>query len=178
MKLEPHRRAYIEDLFVALETTDFLTEPSEEVVEKPVLMPELYDYATQPNSPNSERVSRALERDPRLRSDFQSILSRISLVSMPRLAAASTEGIKVRRAKGCEIQIVPDQTRPDETYVIIEFSRQAKDTPHVIFVGQEGQIISRHSLPPAIRGVVQLLLPTESELVVALQDIDSQIWFT
>lgn len=177
MKLEPHRRAYIEKLFLALEATDFLMESSEEGLEKPVLMPELYEYATQPNFPNFERVSKALEANPRLRSDFQSILSRISLVSMPRLAAASTEGMKVRRAKGCDIRIVPDQTRLDETYIIIEFSQQEKVKPRVLFVGREGQILARHSLPPAIRGVVQLLLPTESELVLALQDIDSQIWF-
>lgn len=178
MKLEPHRRAYIEKLFDVLETIDFLMEPSEADFEKPVLMAELYNYATQPNFSNFERVSKALETDTRLRSDFQSILSRISLVSMPCLVAASTEGVKERRAKGCDIRIVPDQSRPNETYVIIEFSKRNKVTPRVLFVGREGQPLIRHSLPPARDGIVQLLMKTDSDVVVALRDIDSEIWFT
>lgn len=178
MKLEPHRRAYIDNLFVALEITDFLMEPSEADVETPVLMAELYDYATQPNFSNFERISKALETDPRLRSDFQSILSRISLISMPRLVAASTDGTKERRAKGCNIRIAPDPARPDETYVIIEFSQQHKVNPGVLFVGREEQAHVRHSLPPSRDGIIQLLMKSDSELVVALRDIDSKIWFT
>jgi hypothetical protein len=178
MKLEPYRRAYIENLFIALEMTDFLMEPSEENFEKPVLMAELYNYATQPDFSNSERVSRALENDSRLRSDFQSILSRISLVTMPHLVAASTEGTKERHAKGCNIRIAPDPARPDETYVIIEFSQQPKVNPGVLFVGREGEAHVRHSLPRVHNGIIQLLMKSDSELVVALQDIDSEVWFT
>lgn len=136
---------------------------------------EVYAYATDPrHQPRAELLS-ALDGDLRVRRDFEALLRNISVYWMPQVAAASSGKISAREVDGCRMEFRASKADEDQVFVIIELNDKSA-SPRCLFVCGKNGPVRRLDLPEARDGRLQLLLDGESEIAVALRDVESEVF--
>ena len=135
----------------------------------------LYAYAVEPDVLDPE-LDDALQADETLREDFQRLLDRTAMIRVPRVAAASPGTIMSRDGDGCRIRFQASRAEPNQTYVIIELTdKEAKAPAHLFVVDTENRC-RKFPLPAARNGIIQFLVEQESDLLVGLLDIKTEVY--
>jgi len=135
----------------------------------------LYAYAVEPDVQDPE-LDGALQTDETLREDFQRLLHRTAMLRVPRVAAASPGTIMSRDGDGCQIRFQESRAEPNQTYVIIELTDKIAKAPARLFVVDSKNRCQKFSLPPARNGIIQFLVEQNSDLLVGLLDIKTEVF--
>lgn len=142
---------------------------------RPVGPRDLIAYVGGDDDGRAAEVEAAMAADPRLRADLDHLLRRMAVLSLPRLAAASSGGVGQRTGEGCRIVLKQSRADASQVYVLIEFDDPAL-TPRALFVCSRHRSHVRHPLPDAQGQTIQLLVDDGSELLAALQDVDAEVF--
>lgn len=175
--LTREQKAAAEQLFDALATLDVLTDAdAERASSASVAFSDLYAFATQPGRAMDESMRRALARDSRLREGLERILDKTAVYHFPRVAAASAGAVESRDGEGFTIRLRISRAENTQTYVMIEIADGRDETPNTLIVrGPDGDY-GKYPLPAAQDGVIQILADTDSDLVQALRDVDTEVF--
>jgi hypothetical protein len=136
---------------------------------------DLMGYISDPHHRRAARIEAALNVDAKLRGDFEHLMRRMAMVSIPRLAAASSGMVTTRTAEGCRITLRPSRADSSQVYVVIKLDDLAA-APQSLFVWGSHRSPLRHPLPPPQGGNLQVLMDEASELVSALRDVDAEVF--
>lgn len=173
--LNPRQKMAAEALFDALTTVDALGAPAAGAARR-AGHAELYAYATRPERGMDESLRRALDESPALRRDLERMLDRAALYHFPRVAAASTGAVTEREGEGFKIRFRESKAAAGQTYVIIEIEDPASATPRSLFLCGTDRHYGKIELPEEQDGVIQLLLDSGSDELMALRDVRTEIF--
>ena len=173
--LNDRQKHAAESLFDAFATVDILT-GSERPTERRVGHADLYAYATRPERGMDETLRHALDTDPALRRDLDRMIDRQAIYHFPRVAAASSGAVKEREGEGFKIRFRESKAAEGQTYVIIEIEDPASAAPRSLFLCGTDKHYGKIELPDEQDGVIQLLLDNDSEALMALRDVKTEIF--
>ncbi len=175
--LKPAQRDAAEQVFDALSTLDTLMDRSEaEPAAGSIGFSDVFAFATDPRREMDNTLREALLRNPRLRRDLDRMLANRPVYRFRRVAAASSGEVDGREGDGFSIRLRSSRADPRHTFVNIELAAGTEKAPTMLFVCRNGDEYIKHFLPEPQGGVIQLLVETESDLVNALRDIQTEVF--
>jgi hypothetical protein len=175
--LKPAQKKAAGQVFDALSTLDALTETDNEATTGGQIgFSDIYAFATNPAHAMDNRMREALLRNPRLRRDLDKMIANAPVYHFRRVAAASSGDIDSRESDGFKIRLKQSRAEETQTYVIIELAEGAPKAPTMLFVRDAGEDYIKQALPEPQDGVIQLLVESDSDLVKALRDIQTEVF--
>lgn len=169
--------SFAEAVFVALDAIDTLSSDAGTEERQPKIgFDEVYRFATQPSCIMSAELRRALQTDPRLRADFRYLLDRKMKYRSTRCAAASTGPTTVRHGSGFQITLRESRADQNQIYVIIRLDSKIGSQPKTLFVIDDQCGCQKLPLPTPSAGSVQLLVDSNSDLVTAIRNPETEIF--
>jgi hypothetical protein len=143
--------------------------------ERPIGFSDVYAFATGLEQP-TQALRQALLRDRRLRSALDRLLDKTSLYRFPKVAAASSGAIEGRDGDNYKIRLKVSQAAPRQTYVIIEFRDLVTNPPSAILFSKPDGEYNIHPLPEPDGKIIQILTDSDSALVTALRNVDTEVY--
>lgn len=134
----------------------------------------LYIYVTGVRADDPD-LEAALAEEPALRTDLRRLTEKVAGFHIPKLAAAASGPITQRGASGCNIRLDQSRAEPAQTYVIISLDDPGSH-PRWLAVFFDDDRCRRIALPEPQDGLIQLLVESDSELVAALRNPESEIF--
>jgi len=175
--LKPAQREAAGQVFDALSTLDTLVDRSDaEQVGGSIGFSDIFAFATDPRREMDNRLREALLSNPRLRRDLDRMLANRPVYRFRRVAAASSGEVDSREGDGFSIRLRSSRADPRHTFVNIELAAGTDKMPTMLFVCRDGQDYIKQALPEPQDGVIQLLIETDSDLVNALRDIQTEVF--
>jgi hypothetical protein len=173
------QRTVAEQAFDALSLLDALTDhaATSQGVTRKFFFSNLYDFVTGFDSTMDADLERALQNDERLRDDLDRLLDNSARYQAENVAAASTGVVNLRQGKGFEVRLHESQAAPQQTYIIIEFADPNATPPTALFLCGAQATYLKKTLPKPQDGIIQILENSDSDMVVALRAIDTQVFF-
>ena len=176
--LTPTQKRAAEEAFATLSAFDDLTAGAkakdEEGAESPIGFGDVYAFATGLEQP-TQALREALLRDRRLRSALDRLLDKTALYRFPKVAAASSGVVEGREGENYRIRLKVSKAAPRQTYVIIELQDPASIPPSAILLSKPGGEYDVHPLPAPDDGVIQILADSDSALLTALRNVDTEV---
>ena len=136
---------------------------------------DIYAFATGLEAP-TQALREALLRDRRLRSDLDRLLDKVSIYRFPKVAAASSGAVDGRDGENYRIRLKVSRAAPEQTYVIIEFDDPRAKAPAALFFRMPDGEYGVHPLPEPEDGAIQILVDNKSGLVIALRNVDTEVY--
>ncbi len=168
---------FAEAVFVALDTADTISgHAGPEGRQTKICFDEIYRFATDPSYPMSLELQEALRTEPRLSADLRHLLDRKMKHRSERCAAASTGPTTNRRGSGFRITLRESRADPNQIYVIIRFDATIVAPPKTLFVIDAQCDCQKLRLPTPNVGGVQLLVESDSALVTALRNPETDVF--
>jgi len=174
--LSPEQKKLAEAAFDARETVDRLSGAAAEGATPAVGVQALFDYATKPEAAGDRAVIDALASNPRLRADLDRILERTALYRFPLAAAASSGAVTQRDGEGYRIELRVSKAAPDQTYVSVALGAGVTAEPRVMFVQPPDGAPVKQELGAPVGGTIQILAKSDSDLVRALKDPQTEVY--
>ena len=173
-KSGPSEPALITAALDTLTTLDIIFPSSGEgkTKAKPQMM---FDYATNPNYQPDDEFLQLLGSDQNIQNDFTIMLQNISHQFMPRVAAASTGSIDIREIDGFKLKFLQSKAQAEQIYIVIEM-QETDDPPGMLFIKEPKGSIKRIALPKFSNGRVQLLFDVRDPDLIALRNINSEVF--
>lgn len=169
--------SFAEAVFVALDAIDAMSdhaEPEDRRVK--ICFEDIYRFATDPSCPMSDDLREALRAEPRLNADLRHLLDRKMKHRSERCAAASTGPTTMRRGSGFRITLRESRADRTQIYVIIRFDATVAPSPKTLFVINDRCGCQKLPLPTPTAGGVQLLVESDSALVTALRNPETDVF--
>jgi len=136
----------------------------------------LYEYAKARDPARDPQVTKALGEDRSVWEQFRAIAARIGNFGEAAAAAAASTQISHRDGMGWRIHLKPSKAKPDQTYLVFEWSDLALPPPRILYVyGANKSVPLSCELGEAHEGKIQKVLEEDSELVRALRDPASEV---
>lgn len=175
--LKPAQRNAAGQVFDALSMLDSLADRTDaEQVAGSIGFSDIFAFATDPRREMDNTLREALMRNPRLRRDLDRMLANRPVYRFRRVAAASSGQVDSREGDGFSIRLRSSRADPRHTFVTVELAPGADRTPSMLIVCRNGEDYIKHALPEPQDGVIQLLVETDSDLVNALRDIQTEVF--
>ena len=177
--LTPAQKRAAEETFAALSAFDYLMEgakdKAEDSAERPIGFGDVYAFATGLEPP-TQALREALLRDRQLRSALDRLLDKTALYQFPKVAAAASGTAEGRDGDKYRIRLKVSRAAPRQTYVIIELQDQTFKLPSALFYRKPDGEYGVHPLPDPEGGVIQVLADSDSNLVTALRNVDTEVY--
>ncbi len=172
------QKTVAELVFDALSTMDGITDHGDasEAETQKIGFSDLYSFATRSDSMMDEELEHALKQDDRLRENLDKLLDEIALYHGKRVAAASTGKVDVREGKGFKIRLHESRASPRHIYIIIELKDPKASPPTAMFLRGSKPLCQKLTLPRSQDGIIQIMADSDSEMIEALRDIDTQVF--
>lgn len=137
---------------------------------------DLYALATGQNTKPLAQINRALLANPVLNRNLQSLIRQHALATSPKVAAASSGVLHERQGEGFRLLLKSSKADPAQVYIQIQLTREYKHNPQVIIVrGTDGEMVC-FNLPDPDDQFYQWLHSTDSGLVRALRDRETELY--
>jgi hypothetical protein len=165
-----------EAAFTAISLRDGLTQSDEESESlRRFGLSDLYAYVQDPAYDPGPDFLLALEREPRLRRNLDSLLEMGAICRFGFAEAASTGSLEHRQEGPYSIHLQESHAIEGRTIVVIELSESATTTPATIFAQRPDGRCYKLSLPEAQNARIQLLVDQDSAIVAALRDPNATV---
>lgn len=168
-----------EATFAALCLRDELVGPSDAPDDaEPVRrfgLSDLFAYVNDPHYAPVNGFFEALEREPTLRSNLDSLLSRGSICRFDEAEAASTGELERRVEGSFSIQLQESHAMEGRTIVVIELEAGSERAPIAIFAERSDGRCYKIALPDAQNERIQLLVDRESGFLAAVRDPNATV---
>ena len=164
-----------ERAFDALSSVDSMT-TSADVGKRQFGFSDLYAFVTGFDSTMDVEMERALKQDHRLRENLDYLLAKTALYHAEQVAAASTGKVNMRYGEGFEIRLRESLAAPQQVYIIIELKDPAAVPPTAMILSGSRTVCEKRMLPEPQDGTIQILENIDSEVVVALRDIETKVF--
>jgi hypothetical protein len=136
----------------------------------------LYEYAKAGDPARDPQVAKALGEDRSVWEQFRAIAARIGNFGEAAAAAAASTQLSDRDGMGWRIQLKPSKAKPEQTYLVFEWSDLALPPPRTLYVyGADESAPLSCELGEAHEGKIQKVLVEDSDLVRALRDPASKV---
>ena len=121
-----------------------------------------------------EAVDLAIERQLRLNADMRALYRRfigeLSRYYTPAAMAAGTTEVPPRSGAGWRMTAERSQAEPDQFILVIELDDAQAAAPEVLILCDRNQAFHYVEVPPARRGIIQMILDQEAEPIRLLRD--------
>ena len=158
----------VREAFVARRVSRELS-ASEDAAAEVVSMSRLYAYAEGRIAYPDPEIETALATSPSLRAANSRLLSAGAVYEFDLARAASDGDLLPRRGEGCNIRYEDSRADRDHVYVVIEIE-QIGAIPNQLVLFDPDDNCHRFDLPAPRRGIVQLLIDRDSEVLGLLGD--------
>ena len=178
-EISEERKDVMELAFEHLHLVDLMVDQKSNEIdtanEYPVGFQDLYSAAVQPEVAIDSRIADALENNPKLRADFETLLQQTGIAWFPAAAAAETGRLDERDEASVLIRIRPSKANENQVYVLIRLKEPSAVQPNAIIgLPPEGSPIKK-TLPEAVDNMFQLLMQRDEPLIRAIQDRRSKL---
>jgi hypothetical protein len=165
-----------ESAFTALSLRDDLASPGGEG-ESPRRfgLSDLYAYVKDPAYDPGPDFLLALEREPSLRRNLDSLLESGAICRFALAEVASTGTLEHRQEGPYSIHLQESHAMEGRTIVVIELSESVTTAPATIFAQRPDGRCYKLSLPEAQNARIQLLVDQDSAIVAALRDPNATV---
>ena len=138
---------------------------------------ELFRYANGSLAYPNIRIDDALSQQPGLRASFRRMVESISPVHFEPVVAASDREMPERRGEGCKISFENSQAETDRIYVVISLDEWVNEVTlsRLVLFARDG-LCHQFPVPPARRGVIQLLTEKDARLTRLLSDPMTEVF--
>ncbi|MBE88332.1 MAG: hypothetical protein CMM76_02700 [Rhodospirillaceae bacterium] len=178
-KISKERKERMELAFEQLHLVDLMVDQQLNAIdaadERPVGFQDLYSAAVQPEVAINGRIADALENNPKLRRDFETLLQQTGIAWFPVAAAAETATLDERDEASFLIRIRPSKANEDQVYVLVRLKEPSAVQPHAIIALPPEGVPIKKTLPVAVDSMFQLLMQRDEPLVRAIQDRRSKL---
>lgn len=137
---------------------------------------ELYAFALGHAGAAASKVEAGLRTSAPIRAAFKDLLERASGFHVPRAMAAASDDIDVREGADCRILVQPSEAAPGQVYVIVELTHAGSRQPKVMHLMGAGDVYHRTELPEFHEGIAQLIVEATSEIIMLIQDPDTEVF--
>jgi hypothetical protein len=167
-------RNQLEQKFVYLHSLDILLRDSSEHEQtENVSFSDMFNALVENDSALTSNVISAVESNEKLKADFDLLLQRFSVFTLPKAAAASTGGVQARTLGEVEIRLIHSKAMAEQVFMLIKLPDSIQKSPNKMFIQtNENQLLFK-DLPPLDEGVISLLLSIEDPFVAAFEDASS-----
>jgi hypothetical protein len=174
-------QALTEQAFVALQGRRGLTQEAaqRQQVLKPVTFAEILHYVLGKTDIDIERVAKAINSQLNCRRTYQQLLTQNQVAYAPKAACAQEdELIDLRNGEGFKLKLRSSRARPEQVYVVLEvfYPQQFIAAKPVIMHIVTEQMQQRLNFPPLVDGQSQFILQVEDQRLVALRDINAELY--
>lgn len=140
----------------------------------------LHAYACDPSYALSETHRARLAADPRAQDDLSRLMARTAFAYIPRRAAAASEtpstDVVRRETAQAGITLTPSRADAAHVYLIITLSDADATPPTRLTLKDRVGVFTDFDLGPFSAGRVQLLLAEEDPVIIALRDIETEVF--
>lgn len=137
---------------------------------------DIYHYATDPQADLDPVQRRLLARDAKLQDALDRLLAKNTIYQFPRVAAASSGDVTEREGDGFKVKLKESRADAGQVYIILTLDDHIEAQPASLVVKGEGGLYLKQSLPEIDGGVVQMLEPSDAEIVRALRDVKTELY--
>ena len=135
---------------------------------------DLYKAVSEPDFTIGVELVHALREDGKLSETFKRLLEKHSSYHFQQAVAASSGLVETREGDGFRITLRKSRAEPSQLYVLIHLKGGV--SPKSMFIINPNFPGQKHNLPTPHDGVIQILSETNSNLVKALQDIQTEVF--
>jgi len=173
----PKALAAAETAFVQVSVAnDLMKAMTDDEASPTIVYGRLYEYVKTADPARDPQVTKALGEDRSVWEQFRAIAARIGNFGEAAAAAAASTQLSNRDGMGWRIQLKPSKAKPDQTYLVFEWSNLTKAPPRILYVyGADDSLPLSCELGEAHEGKIQKILVEDSELVRALRDPASKV---
>ena len=137
---------------------------------------QVFAYATGATAyPNAE-LERHLHQNPGMRATHRRMMSARAVVSLGMAMAASDGDLLPRSGDGCTIRFEKSKAEQGAYYVIIELTGDTDRRPSHLVVCDEDDTCQQFALPQARRGIIQILVAADAELLDLLRKPNTEVF--
>jgi len=122
-------------------------------------------------------IAAALLRQPRLRAVYRDFLAKEAIYSVPIAMAASTDRLPVREGRGARIRFEESVAEPNQLYVIVELTDEARAQPTAMVFCDAEDRCTRFQLPDWRNGIAQWIVERDSDIVRLARDPNTVAYF-
>lgn len=137
---------------------------------------DLYRYVVGVPGHDDLYVQSAIDDDPRVRRDFESLLKNTAYATMPRLAAAAGDAVRERQHDGYVLKLTVSTVEPDQYYLGIETGVDVTALPNRLYLRTDAGDLYTLVVPPMTNGRAQLTLDKSAPEVHAFGQPDTVIY--
>ena len=168
------RRRFVEAQLV----NELLTlDSAEESAPPRIPVSRLYTIARTMGADMPADVATELLRQPKLRAVYRRLLAGAASYNVPIAMAASTDTLPVREGQGCRIRFEESMAEPDQLYVIVELTDEARSQPTALVFCDAEDHCTRFELPDWRNGIAQWIVERNSDIVRLARDPNSVAYF-
>jgi len=165
-----------EAAFTALSLRDSLRQPDDgDETTRRFGLSDLYAYVRDPAYDPGAAFLAALEREPRLRGNLDSLLEMGAICRFGLAEVASTGILEHRQEGPYSIHLQESHAMEGRIIVVIELSDSAGATPATLFAQRPDGRCYKLTLPEAQNARIQLLVDQDAAIVAALRDPNATV---
>lgn len=170
--------AQVRTTYAALSAAEALIES--EAPSASVTAHQLFAYASGMTAYPNADLERHLQRTPGLRATYRRMMSTRAAFSFGTAMAASDGDLLPRSGEGCSIRFEKSTAEDASYYVIIELHGELPgDTdrqPSRLVVCDDDDTCQQFALPQARRGIIQMLVAEDAELLDLLRKSSTEVF--
>jgi hypothetical protein len=139
---------------------------------------DLYAWATDPAHRLAPAQQAMVASDPDLRRGLALLVGRVGQLRAVAAAAASSGGLDRREGPGFTVRLTASRADAAQTYVSIDIdpeSWRADSPPAALLVLRSGLPVAKLALPDEPGFALQLIEPTDSDIVRGLRDAGTDL---
>ena len=169
----------IKEDFVTLDAANAIVKKADEQAtsKKPALS-ELHEYAAGKLPFPNQTIEEALAKSPGLRAAYRRIIMSSATHNFEVARAASEGDLATRRTHGATISFTQSSAHQDRVYIVIELTTKTETPPKTMTVFDENNEAVRLELPKIQENVIQVLVKRTSEIIKALENINTSVVLT
>lgn len=137
---------------------------------------ELFAYVNDPAFIVPGDFDARLKSTPQAQENLLRLMQKAAIISMPRLAAAATDGPVRREVEGAVLTLMTSKADADQLYLIIELTRTLPRLPKHIVVLSDAFGPRRLALPEFSDERAQIIIGAESEMALALMAPETEVF--
>ena len=139
---------------------------------------QIYSYVMQPSKVDPI-IGKKIKTDPLLMGIYRDILTKTAKYVMQEAMAASSQEFQVRTTKDLKLSIEESKAEKEQLYVIIQQLDKRKYAPKTMHINLNTDLPPLlQELPEPIEGIIQFIVPRNSELIELLKNPNAEIKFT
>lgn len=137
---------------------------------------QLFAYASGMTAYPNADLERHLQRTPGLRATYRRMMRTRAAFSFGTAMAASDGDLLPRSGEGCSIRFEKSTAEDASYYVIIELHGDTDRQPARLVVCDDDDTCQQFALPQARRGIIQMLVAEDAELLGLLRKSSTEVF--